>query len=94
MVRSWGESSYRNQSGITMREELCIDCDKDNVTKIESNIKTPLILLMDNHFRCKNHASDFLDQREKMLKNSTNLPTSITEQRMLDEVRVMKAKFK
>ena len=94
MVRSWGESSYRNQSGIKMREELCIDCDKDNVTKIESNIKTPLILLMDNHLRCKNHASDFLDQREKILKNSTNLPTSITEQRMLDEVRVMKAKFK
>jgi hypothetical protein len=94
MVRSWGKSPCRNQSGIKMREESCTDCDKDNVTRIEKNIKTPLILLMDNRLRCKNHALDFLDRREKMLKNSTNLPTSITEQRMLDEVRVMKAKFK
>ena len=94
MVRSWRKSSCRNQIGIKMREELCTDCDNDNVTRIEKNKKTPLILLMDNHFRCKDHALDFLDRREKMLKNSTNLPTSITEQRMLDEVRVMKAKFK
>ena len=77
-----------------MREESCTDCDNDNVTRIEKNKKTQLILLMDNHFRCKDHALDFLDRREKMLKNSPNLPTSITEQRMLDEVRVMKAKFK
>jgi hypothetical protein len=77
-----------------MREELCTDCDSDNVTRIEENKKAQLILLMDNHFRCKDHALDFLDLREKMLKNSTNLPTSITEQRMLDEVRVMKAKCK
>ena len=94
MVRSWGKSPCRNQSGIKMREESCTDCDKDNVTRIEENIKTLLILLMDNQLRCKDHALDFLDRREKMLTNSTNLPTSITEQRMLDEVRVMKAKFK
>ena len=75
-----------------MQDELCIDCKNDvSVKKVEI---TSLILLMDNNSRCKDHALEFLNRREKMLKNSTNLPTSITEQRMLDEVRVMKAKIK
>ena len=77
-----------------MQEELCTDCSFNADTEKEKDNIDPLILLMDNNLRCKNHAIDFLDQREKMLKNSTNLPTSITEQRMLDEIMVMKAKIK
>ena len=77
-----------------MQDELCTDCNFNaDTAKLNDSIST-LILLMDNNLRCKKHALSFLDQREKMLKNSTNLPTSITEQRMLDEVMVMKAKIK
>ncbi len=77
-----------------MQSELCTDCGTDIGTKKVDDNSNELILLMDNNFRCKDHALGYLDQREKMLKNSTNLPTSITEQRLLDEVRVMKAKIK
>ncbi|MED5450519.1 MAG: hypothetical protein VX982_05400 [Chloroflexota bacterium] len=77
-----------------MQSEICTDCGIDTGTKKVNDNLNKLILLMDNNFRCKQHALNYLDQREKMLKNSTNLPTSITEQRLLDEVRVMKAKIK
>ena len=77
-----------------MQSEFCTDCDTNTGTKKEEDNANELIMLMDNNFRCKDHALGYLDQREKMLTNSTNLPTSITEQRLLDEVRVMKAKIK
>ena len=77
-----------------MQSEFCTDCGADTGTKKVNNNLKKLILLMDNNFRCKDHALGYLDQREQILKNSTNLPTSITEQRLLDEVRVMKAKIK
>ena len=77
-----------------MRSEFCTDCGADTGTKKVTDNLNKLILLMDNNFRCKHHALGYLDQREQILKNSTNLPTSITEQRLLDEVRVMKAKIK
>ena len=77
-----------------MQSEFCTDCGADTGTKKVNNNLKKLILLMDNNFRCKHHALGYLDQREQILKNSTNLPTSITEQRLLDEVRVMKAKIK
>ena len=77
-----------------MQSEFCTDCENNAGTKNVNSHLNELILLMDNNLRCKNHALSYLDQREKMLKNSTNLPTSITEQRFLDEVQVMKAKIK
>ena len=77
-----------------MGSEFCTDCGADTGTKKVTDNLNKLVLLMDNNFRCKDHALGYLDQREKMLTNSTNLPTSITEQRLLDEVRVMKAKIK
>ena len=77
-----------------MQDELCTDCNFNADTEKLNDSISPFILLMDNNLRCKKHALSFLDQREQMLKNSTNLPTSITEQRMLDEVMVMKAKIK
>ena len=77
-----------------MQSEFCTDCDTNTGTKKEEDNAKELILLMDNNFRCNHHALGYLDQREQILKNSTNLPTSITEQRLLDEVRVMKAKIK
>ena len=43
---------------------------------------------------CRSHGLELLDQREPKLMYSPNLNTSITEQRMLDETRVWKAKLK
>ena len=77
-----------------MQSEFCTDCGTNTDTKKVTVHLNELILLMDNNYRCKHHALGYLDQREQILKNSTNLPTSITEQRLLDEVRVMKAKIK
>ena len=64
-----------------MQSEFCTDCDTNTGTKKEEDNANELILLMDNNFRCKDHALGYLDQREKMLKNSTNLPPSNTQQR-------------
>ena len=53
-----------------------------------------LFLIPGESWLCRSHGLELLDERESKLTYSPNLNTSITEQRMLDETRVWKAKLK
>ena len=53
-----------------------------------------LFQLIDDRWWCREHASSFLEKEENRLIYSPNRETSITEQRMLDQVRVLKARVK
>ena len=65
--------------------EVCQRCPKGPNT---------LFQIPGDSWLCRLHALESLDERERRLMYSPNLNTSITEQRMLDETRVWKAKLK
>ena len=50
--------------------------------------------LLDQIWTCSDHAPQYLDEFENRLLHSTNRATSITEQRMLDDIQVLKMRYK
>jgi|TARA_B100001750_G_scaffold237535_1_gene242797 hypothetical protein len=71
-----------------MKQRVCEVC------QISPSPKAPLFRILEEGWLCRSHGMELLDERENKLTYSPNLNTSITEQRMLDETRVWKAKLK
>ena len=71
-----------------MRECVCEACQRS------PGAREILFHIPGESWLCRSHGLKLLDERERRLIYSPNLNTSITEQRMLDETRVWKAKLK
>ena len=76
------DEKYCNKCGTSLRMASNI-CDTDSIFS-----------LLDQIWTCRKHASEHLHEIENRLLNSTNRATSITEQRMLDEIQVLKMRYR
>ncbi|MEC8913352.1 MAG: hypothetical protein VX478_08010 [Chloroflexota bacterium] len=76
------DEKYCNKCGTSLRTASNI-CDLDSI-----------FCLLDQIWTCRKHASEHLHEIENRLLNSTNRATSITEQRMLDDIQVLKMRYK
>jgi hypothetical protein len=73
------------------------DCNKCSLNPLESKLSHKpqrLFQLTDDAWWCQYHALQHLDMLESKLIYSPNRSTSITEQLLLDEIRVLKVKLK
>lgn len=75
-------------------EKHCQKCCIDGLVARDSTKVDGLLHILDSGWLCKPHALEFLKEKESQLINSTNRSTSITEQRMLDEIQVLKMRLK
>ena len=72
-------------------------CDKCGISpQNSSKILDPdsIFCLLDQVWTCRKHAFEYLGEIENRLFYSTNRATSITEQRMLDDIQVLKMRYK
>ena len=75
-------------------EKQCKKCYQGCMAVRDRSKVEQLISILDSDWLCKPHALEFVKEKESQLINSTNRSTSITEQRMLDEIQVMKLRLK
>ena len=75
-------------------EKYCKKCHPHCLVTRDSAKADELLHILDSSWLCKPHALEFLKEKESQLINSTNRSTSITEQRMLDEIQVLKMRLK
>ena len=78
-----------------MSNKSCCQCPEfgQENFKVTSN-SVELVQLIDDSWWCREHASSFLEKEEKRLIYSPNRATSITEQSLLDKVRMLKSRIK
>jgi len=77
-----------------MTRKNCNKCSLDSQESELSYKPHRLFQLMDDAWWCQCHALQHLDNLESRLIYSPNRATSITEQLLLDEIRVLKMKLK
>ena len=78
-----------------MSNKSCCQCPESGQEnfKVTGN-SVELVQLIDDSWWCREHASSFLEKEEKRLIYSPNRATSITEQSLLDQVRMLKSRIK
>jgi len=78
-----------------MSDKYCRECTESEQENFKAtSYSVELVQLIDDSWWCKEHASSFLEKEEKRLIYSPNRATSITEQRLLDQVRMLKSRIK
>ena len=70
----------------------CLESGQENFETTSNSVE--LVQLIDDSWWCMEHASSFLEKEEKRLIYSPNRATSITEQSLLDHVRMLKSRIK
>lgn len=70
----------------------CLESGQENFETTSNSVE--LVQLIDDSWWCMEHASSFLEKEEKRLIYSPNRATSITEQSLLDQVRMLKSRIK
>ena len=70
----------------------CLESGQENFETTSNSVE--LVQLIDDSWWCTEHASSFLEKEEKRLIYSPNMATSITEQSLLDQVRMLKSRIK
>ena len=78
-----------------MSDKSCCECtesERENFQVTSNSVE--LVQLIDDSWWCREHASSFLEKEEKRLIYSPNRATSITEQSLLDQVRMLKSRIK
>ena len=70
----------------------CLESGQENFETTSNSVE--LVQLIDDSWWCMEHASSFLEKEEKRLIYSPNRATSITEQSLLDHIRMLKSRIK
>ena len=78
-----------------MSNKSCCQCPESGQENFKvTNNSVELVQLIDDSWWCREHAYSFLEKEEKRLIYSPNRATSITEQSLLDQVRMLKSRIK